>query len=266
MNLTLFDDEVFRFLCRFTVRENFYRRTLKEGVHFEGVENQKLVGCLIVRDVPILNRHIKQGISFHAIRGMDLAKRLCDDAHMDGAYIIEKGMLSNKVFMQNFVSDVMRYRAITSIEQLQQKCLPEDFLSSGTAVALETPIIGGRTQVAIAAGLCGGRGYLIKQSAYGGLPVGKVCMFTRNGLEREFFLLRNEGAAIKDNEYFEPRRRIVGVLRTYGPIKRERQEYIVLASDLDIDPQKYLPSSSLFSSMLEIIPMIKTNVTQSLFR
>ena len=266
MNTSLFGDEVFRFLSHMTVVENFYGRTLATPNEFEGVENPRLVACLIVREVPGLMRHVKQEIVFLPIKGMDLKKRVIGESHMDGAYIIENGRLSNKVFLQNFVSDIMRQKCTRTIEELQRRFLPQDFLSSGKAVALDTPLIGGRTQVAMAAGLAGGRGYLIKQTAYAGLPIGKVCMFTSEGLDREFFLAPDAEKVLNADGYFEPERKITGVLRVYNRDKTARQEYRIVPADMGIDPQLFLRRSSFFGSLFEKVPVFRHNMAAGLFR
>ena len=129
MDVTLFKDEVFRFLCQLTVVENFYRRAAHEGVHIEGSENHSLIGCLIVRDVPGLMKYVNQDIVFTPIKGLDFRKKVTAEAHLDGAYAIEYGRVSNKVFMHNFVSQVMRYKNIKRIEVLQERYLPSDFLT-----------------------------------------------------------------------------------------------------------------------------------------
>ena len=266
MDKALFGDEVFRFLSKLTVTENFYNRTLSTLTEFEGVENPKLVAALMVREVPGLMRHIKQEIVFLPIRGMDLKKRVIADAHQDGAYVIEMGRISNKVFLQNFVSDVMRMKCARTIEDLQKRFLPQDFLASGTAVAVETPIIGGRTQVALSAGLAGGRGYIIKQTAYAGLPIGKVCMFTADGLDREFFLAQDKDNLLNEEDYFDPTRQIVGVLRIYGQNKTERREFRIVPSDMGIDPQQYIKKQSFFGTMFERFPVLRHNIAAGLFR
>jgi hypothetical protein len=266
MDQELFKDEVFRFLSKLTVTENFYGRTLNHQSEFEGVENPRLVAALMVREVPGLMRHVKQEIVFTPIKGMDLKRRVIHESHLDGAYVIQQGRISNKVFLQNFVSDIMRFKGASTIELLQKRFLPQDFLASGKAVAVDTPIIGGRTQVAMAAGLAGGRGYLIKQTAYAGLPIGKVCMFTKDGLDREFFLAQDQSGILKESEFFEPKRQIAGVLRVYGQNKAERQEFKVVPSELGIDTQQFLKHTSFIDSMFEKLPMLRSSIAAGLFR
>lgn len=265
MDVALFSDEVFRFLCRFTVIENYYKRG-SAAVHLEGIENTNVIGTLIARNVPGITQHIKQDITYTPVRGLDLRKKIIEESHLDGAYVLEYGHLSNKVFLQNFINSVMRHRNLKRIETLQERYLPQDFLHSGHAVALETSIVGSKTQVAIAAGLMGGRGYLIKQTTYAGLPVGKVCVFTHTGLEREFFLMPDAKSTLRNEDYFDPRRKIVGVVRVYGADKTVRQEYKITPAELKIDSRKFMPPQSMFESLLGRIPILGGAVTTHLYK
>ena len=266
MDIALFGDEVFRFLCRLTVTENFYNRALNQKRQFEGMENQQLVATLIAREVPVIMRHVKQDIKFTPIKGLDLKQKIINEAHIDGAYVIERRAISNKVFLQNFVSDVMRFKCIATIEDLQRRFLPPDFISSGKAVAVDNGIIGSRTQAALAAGLWGGRGYLIKQTTYAGLPIGKVCMFTSEGLEREFFLTEDRDSLLNESAYFEPNKCIVGIQRIYARDKSQRKEFRVLPCELGIHPDEFLRKQSLFESFFERIPVLGPNLAEGLFR
>lgn len=259
----LFDDEVFRFLCRFTVVENFYKRGLASASHIEGIENDKMIGCLLCRNVPGIMRHIRQEIVFSPIKGMDLRKKITDEAHLDGAYVIEYSRMSNKVFLHNFLNSVLQYKNVKRLEEVQTRYLPTDFLTSGKAVAVENPIIGTRTQVAMAAGLMGGKGYLIKQTTYAGMPVGKVCVFGENGLEMEFFLQPHVDGV---SDYFDPKRRVAGVVRLYSHDKRERKEYHVEPAELNIEPAKFLHKSTFLGSVFEKIPLWRSSVTAGLFK
>jgi hypothetical protein len=263
MAVALFQDEVFRFLCRFTVVENFYKRGLGCHSQIEGIENDKMIGCLIVRNVPGIMRHIRQEIVFSPIKGVDLRKKLNDEAHQDGAYVIEYNRMSNKVFLHNFLNSVLQYKNVKRIEEFQARYLPNDFVTSGKAVAVDNPIIGTRTQVAMAAGLMGGRGYLIKQTTYAGLPVGKVCVFGENGIEIEFFLQPNVDGV---GDYFDPRRKIAGVVRVYSHDKRERKEYHVLPAELNIEPTKMLPRQGIIHQMFDRIPLLRAGITTGVFK
>ncbi len=265
MDMSLFNDEVFRFLCRFAVVENFYKRGMK-GVHLEGVENEKTVGALIVRDVPGILSHVKQDVIFTPVRGMDLRKKLIEESHLDGAYVLEYNRFSNKLFLQNFVNTVMRYKGIKSIEVLQERCLPKDFLTSGKAVALDNPMMGSKTQVAIAAGLLGGRSYILKQTAYAGLSSGKVCVFDSKGLHKEFFLSPDTQANLHSEDYFDPQRKIIGIVRVYEEDKSVRAEYRVIPSEIGIQPDKFLPKQSFMENVFSRIPIIGNSVTTNILR
>jgi hypothetical protein len=115
----------------------------------------------------------------------------------------------------------------------------------------------------MAAGLMGGRGYLIKQTTYAGLPVGKVCVFGENGIEMEFFLQPNVDGV---GDYFDPRRKIAGVVRVYSHDKRERKEYHVLPAELNIEPTKMLPRQGIIHQMFDRIPLLRAGITTGVFK
>jgi len=118
--------------------------------------------------------------------------------------------------------------------------LPPDFLRHGTQGSSED-LIGTKTQNALCAGLRGGRGYLLKQTAYGHTGLGKVCLFDHTGLRAEFFLMQDLDRKHPTGHYFHPLKRIVGVLHEYpADTKQDRATTMVTPLDLGISVSKYL--------------------------
>ncbi|MEK6848976.1 MAG: hypothetical protein AABY01_00210 [Nanoarchaeota archaeon] len=231
----ILSDPLFRYLVKFHVVENFYKRSLRISTK-DGDENHKLIAPLIIRDLPSMQSHVKQQLSFRALNGLDIRQIFIDEAGKDGAYILEKSMLSNKVFMHGMVANVLRDSNLKTIEALQKKYLPSDYLTH-----LPDNIIGTKTQNALCAGLRGGKAYLIKQTAVNNSSVGKVCLFDQTGLRAEFFFKQDFSVQRPSSHYFHPLKRIVGVINESPTVNNDdRTTHIVTPLQLGITPSKYL--------------------------
>ncbi|HSU72275.1 MAG TPA: hypothetical protein VLJ21_00310 [Candidatus Binatia bacterium] len=253
MSSILANDPLFRYLVKFSVVENFYKR--RTSVR-DGDENHKLIAPLIIRDLPTVRMHVKQALKFRPLESLDLRQTFIDEAGKDGAYVLEKRMLSNKVFMHNLVQSVLRDGAIRTIENLQEKYLPSDYLDKNT------DIIGTKTQNALCAGLRGGRAYLVKQTAFGHTGMGKVCLFDHTGLRAEFFLMQDLDTAHPASHYFHPLKRIIGFLNESPTLDNNaRTTSIVTPSDLGISVSKYLHlGEKLVSNVNDFLKFMELNV------
>ena len=254
-------DALFRYLVKLAVVENFYKRALRHGTN-DGEENHSLVAPLITRDVPTIRMHIKQELRFRQLSGIDLRETFVTETKKKPKYILEKSQLSNKVFIHNLVQSVLRNSALRTIERLQHEFLPEDFLVHKTQGNSSEDIIGTRTQNALCAGLAGGRGYLIKQTAYGRTGLGKVCLFNQGGLAAEFFLAQDLDTERAQETYFHPTRRIVGILNEYpSRNKQERVTRITTPAQLKISVSKYLNiSDKFFTNVNDLIKFFPIRV------
>ena len=229
----ILSDSLFRYLVKFHVVENFYKRALRVGTR-NGEENHKLVAPLIVRDLPSIRMHVKQNLSFRPLSSVDVRQVFVDEAGKDGAYVLEKTMLSNKVFLHGLVASVLRDSSVKTIENLQKKYLPSDYVTH-----LSDSIIGTKTQNALCAGLRGGRAYLIKQTAVENSSVGKVCLFDQTGLRAEFFLAQDLDHAHPSSHYFHPLKRIVGYINESPTLNNdERTTHLITPLQLGITPSK----------------------------
>ncbi len=228
-------DPLFRYLVKFSIVENFYKRALKTSTA-DGQENHRLLAPLIIRDLPGVRSLVKQELKFRQLDALDFRQTLIDESGKDGAYILEKRMLSTKVFMHNLVNSTLRDSALRTIENLQKKYLPSDYVEH-----LKDDIVGTKTQNALCAGLRGGRGYLVKQTAYGQTGCGKICLFDHTGLRAEFFLKQDLQGKYPSSHYFNPVKRIIGVLNE-SPTSdnNNRTTTIITPLQLGITPSKYL--------------------------
>jgi hypothetical protein len=230
-------DALFRYLVKFSVVENFYKRSLKFATR-DGEENYKLVAPLIIRDLPTIRMHVAQQLRFRPLDEVNLGKLFLEESGKDGAYVLEKRMISNKVFIHALVQSVLRDNAIRTIEKLQREYLPSDYLNKAPA---DDDFIGTKTQNALCAGLRGGRGYLIKQTAFGKTSTGKVCLFDHTGLRAEFYLKQDLDEMHPRSHYFHPIKRIIGVLNE-SPTRdnNARTTHVIAPAQLGVDPSKYL--------------------------
>jgi hypothetical protein len=237
MSTIIESDPLFRYLVKFSIVENFYKRAVK-GMVRDGDENHKLVAPFIIRDLPTIRMHVKQELKFRPLESLDLRQTLIDEAKQDGAYILEKRNLSSKVFIHNLVQSVLRDNALRTLENLQKKYLPSDYLQSSEKYG---EIIGTKTQNALAAGLRGGRAYLIKQTAHGRSNCGKVCLFDHTGLRAEFFLMQDLDHVRPQGHYFHPLKRIIGVLNESPTSNNDdRTTTVITPAQLGITVSKYL--------------------------
>lgn len=242
MSTILASDPLFRYLVKFSVVENFYKRALRSATR-DGDENHKIIAPLIIRDLPTVRMHVKQELKFRPLESLDLRQTFIDEAGKDGAYILEKRMMSNKVFVQNLVQSALRDGAIRTIEKLQEKYLPTDYLDKNM------DIIGTKTQNALCAGLRGGRAYLVKQTAFGHTGMGKVCLFDHTGLRAEFYLTQDLDNVRPTGHYFHPLKRVVGVLNESPTLDNNaRTTTTVTPLDLGISVSKYLHLGERFVS------------------
>lgn len=231
----ILSDSLFRYLVKFHVVENFYKRSLRHSTR-NGSENHALVAPLIVRDLPTIRAHVKQQLSFRPLSDIDVRSVFIDESGKDGAYVLEKSMLSNKVFLHGLVANVLRDSSLKTIEALQKKYLPSDYLTH-----LQDNIIGTKTQNALCAGLRGGKAYLIKQTAVNNSSVGKVCLFDQTGLRAEFYLAQDLDHAHPSSHYFHPLKRIVGYLNESPTVNNDdRTTHVITPQQLGILPSKYL--------------------------
>lgn len=248
-------DPLFRYLVKFSIVENFYKRALRSSTK-DGDENAKLIAPLIIRDLPTVKMHVKQQMTFRPLDSLDLRQTFVDEAGKDGAYILDKRTMSNKVFIHNLVQSVLRDGAIRTIENLQAKYLPSDYLDK------DTDLIGTKTQNALCAGLRGGRAYLIKQTAFGHTSMGKVCLFDHTGLRAEFYLLQDLDHTRPTGHYFHPLKRIIGVLNESPTLNNnERTTTIITPLDLGISTSKYLHlSEKIVSNMNDFFKFMELDV------
>ncbi len=226
-------DPLFRYLVKFSVVENFYKRALRTPTE-NGHENHRLIAPLIIRDLSSIRGHVKQALAFRHLDTIDFRQTLINESHLDGAYILEKKNFSTKVFVHNLVTGVLRDSSLKTIENLQKKYLPSDYVDNNG-------IIGTKTQNAVCAGLRGGRAYLIKQTAVGHSGCGKVCLFDQTGLRAEFFLKQDLESRHPSSHYFHPVKKIVGVLNESPTINNDdRFTTLITPQQLGIAPAKYL--------------------------
>lgn len=243
-------DSLFRYLIKLNIIENYYKTVVlrRLSVH-EGTENHDCMGVLIVRDVPDILKYLKQSVTFEDVKTIDLKRKFVVEAKKDGAYILSGRELSNKVYLHNFVHRVFRIAGIDSIEDLHKRFLPSDFVVS-EGIAKQQELVGTRTLHAIAAGLHGGKGCIIRQTVFGDAGVGKTALFDATGLAAEFILSQNKITTHPIDMYFHPVKKVVGMLHTYGESKGERLTKIVAPADLGIDPFKYLGLGKKFVSKM----------------
>ncbi|MBI4145458.1 hypothetical protein HY493_04625 [Candidatus Woesearchaeota archaeon] len=246
-------DPLFRYLVKFHVVENFYKRALRASTR-DGDENHKLVAPLIIRDLPTIRGFVKQELKLRQLDGLDLRQVLIEEANQDGAYVLEKKMLSNKVYVHNLVQSVLRDNALRTLENLQKRGLPSDYSKGG--------IIGTKTQNALAAGLRGGRAYLVKQTAFGRTSCGKVCLFDHTGLRAEFFLVQDFDKRHPSSHYFHPSKRIIGVLNESPTLNNdERTTTLITPLQLGISPGRYLNlGEKLFSNVSDLFKIVQLGV------
>lgn len=237
-------DALFRYLVKFSIVENFYKRALRRSVR-DGEENYGLVAPMIIRDLPSVRDHVRQRLSFRPIAELNLRKTFLDERHKDGAYVMDKRTISNKIYLQNLVQSVLRDTQVQTVENLHSLFLPDDFMEHHAKKPSED-LIGTKTQNALCAGLRGGRGYLVKQTAYGATGMGKICVFDGTGLRAEFFLAREYRTLYPSSTYFHPLKRIVGYVREYGMDKKARTEELVTPDSLGIGVNKYLDLQTKF--------------------
>ena len=244
-------DSLFRYLVKFHVVENFYKRG--NNVR-NGVENYKLVAPFIIRDLHTIRMHVRQDLTFRPLATVDFKRTLMEEAGKDGAYVLEKNQLSTKVFVHDLVGAVLRDSALRTIENLQKRYLPSDYTQH-----LSDSIIGTKTQNALCAGLRGGKAYLIKQTAVGHSGVGKVCLFDQTGLRAEFFLTQDLDNNHPTSHYFNPVKRIIGILNESPTSNNdERTTKIITPSQLGITPSKYLNlGDKFFSNINDLFKMVQ---------
>lgn len=279
-------DPIFKSLAQLNVVENYLRRTVavkteQGSSEFtlrapEGDERdedvmrkKKLVSAFILKHQEDIKSHSSGGpITYDEINLSELPAKVIKESkshfdengkwhpYKDGAYIIKclgGGMIgiSNKRHIHNYITkSLTEYNARTRIGlddfwDISKMLVPQDF-SDSDGFSLE---IGTKTQMGIAAG----DSYLIKQTAYGGIDVGKVVKVGKmlEGVAAEFFLYKvpdselHRYAGLKDDDFFNPKEKVVGILRTYAPglDKSVRNEYVVTPKELGVeeDVKQFFP-------------------------
>jgi hypothetical protein len=226
---TALRDALFRYLVKFAVVENYLKRVVPGEYRTEdGQENHKLIAPLILRNLPDFKRFVRQEITFEDVGGVNLRLKLMKEMHQDGANLVVGRFISNKVYVHDLVPRVLNRYRLASIEVLQRQFLPRGFGP-----------IGARTLNALCCGLAGGRGYVVKQTAHGSSGMGKVLVFDGTGLHAEFSLQVDRTRSYPSSMYFNPLRKVVGVLSVYGVDKNQVQSKVIAPAQLNINPQKY---------------------------
>ncbi len=261
-------DPVFRALVQFNVLENYFRRTVagttEKGSSVstkkirEGDEREKeLVGVIMLKHRRGIQPHSSGPLTYGKVTLSDLPAKLvresksytdnhnCKHPYRDGGYVIRENddgslTVSDKHIFHNYMTVALKQynkanpsRRIRNFSKLAEMLVPKDFSSSdGSSLA-----IGSKSQMALAAG----DAYLIKQSVYDGTEVGKVVKIGKmlEGIDGEFFLCKvpeSNSKYIKEDDFIDPKERVVGVLRAYKPgfDKSTRSEYLIKLKDLGI--------------------------------
>ncbi|MEM4267175.1 MAG: hypothetical protein QW404_03925, partial [Candidatus Nanoarchaeia archaeon] len=269
---------IFRSLVEFNILENYFRRTVAAKTEKsssestkarEGDERQKeLIGILMLKHRRGIQAHSSGSINYSKIEFSQLKDKLVKESasytdsegyrhhFMDGGYVVkEKGkslVISDKHIFHNYLTKALKEynkahpnMKVKRFSDLAKKLVPKDFShSDGSSL-----IIGSKSQMALAAG----DSYLIKQTVYDGAEVGKVVKIGK-GVEAEFFLYKIPDSELpkysylKDEDFFNPKKKVVGILRTYKPgiDKSERNEYIITPKEVGIDHnviKQFIPSS-----------------------
>jgi hypothetical protein len=276
-------DPIFRALSQFNVLENYLRRTVaektKKGLSEstnenkvrEGDERQKeLIGMLMLKHRRGIQSHSSGPINYSAIPFTDLPAKLVresvsyvDEAgkkhpYKDGGCVVKEGKnqwltISDKHVFHNYLKKSLTAynkanpnNKLRSFSQLAEMLVPNDFSAhDGSSLS-----IGSKSLMAIAAG----DSYVIKQTVYDGTEVGKVVKVGKmlEGIDAEFFLYKvpdqelNDYTHLNDEDFFNPKEKVVGVLRTYKPgfDKSARNEFVITPKDLGISKEviaQYFP-------------------------
>jgi len=222
-------DALFRYLVKFAVVENYFKRVLpsEHGVE-DGHENRQVIAPLILRGLPDCKRFVRQDLTFEDLDSLSLRLKFIREMHQDGAYLMAGRFISNKVYVHDMVPRVLNRYRLSSLEVLQRQFLPRGFGP-----------IGARTLNALCCGLTGGRGYVVKQTAHGSSGMGKVLLFDGTGLHAEFALQVDKSRQYPPSMYINPLRRVVGVLSVYGVDKNQVESKVIAPAQLNINPQKY---------------------------
>ncbi len=187
-----------------------------------------MIAPLLLRNLPDFKQFVKQDVSLDDIDGVDLRLKLVREMHQDGANLVVGKFISNKVYVHDLVPRVLRRYRLESLEVLQRQFLPRGFGP-----------VGARTLNALCCGLAGGLGYVVKQTASGATGMGKVLLFDGTGLRAEFALRVDKSKGYPVETYFNPLKKVVGVLTVYGVDKNQMESKVISPAQLNINPQKY---------------------------
>lgn len=271
-------DPVFKSLVHFNIFQNYFEETLNKGVKDapEGKERRTdLVGVLMLTYRKGIQSHSSGPIEYSKIKLSELGSKLkkesdeyTDDSGVvhkydDGAYVIKQDKhgfeISDKHIFHNYIHQALRSynksnpeRKAKNFLELAKMLVPEDFSSSDCS----SMKLGSKSQMALAAAFSNPKtpSYLVRQTVYDGTAVGKVVKVGK-GVEAEFFLYKIPDSELskydlKEEDFFNPSDRVIGVLRTYEPgmDKSVRNEYVVTPKDLGISMEflnEYLPQKNL---------------------
>ncbi|MBI4739199.1 hypothetical protein HY772_06620 [Candidatus Woesearchaeota archaeon] len=263
-------DKIFAMLAGLNVRENYFERTVAQGLEDEYSEGEErankhpLIGAVIFEKFRGIANYLSHSpCSVHQSL-TELEKRIVQEQGQDGGYIISSPIngssddlqistrkdavtITRKSIVRAHNKREARENHVNTFGELYAKCLPSDFLymNSNRIVSEEERYnIGTRTQAAFAAAQFGGKkAYVLKQTVIDGTGVGKVALFDASGLRAEFFLYRSSREEIErvygslnDEDYFSPKQKVIGLLRTYGNDKfsEKRNEFVITPKDLGL--------------------------------
>ncbi|MBI5398846.1 hypothetical protein HZB03_05260 [Candidatus Woesearchaeota archaeon] len=261
-------DQIFAMLVGLNVRENYFERTVAQGLENEYAEGEErankhpLIGTVIFEKFRGIANYLSHSPRFAHQSIAELEKRIVQEQGQDGGYIISSPAnsssddllistrkdavtITRKTIVRAHNKREAPENRVNTFGELYARCLPSDFLilDSNRVISEEERYnIGTRTQAAFAAAQFGGKkSYVLKQTVIDGTGVGKVALFDESGLRAEFFLYRSSREEIErkygplnDEDYFNPTQNVIGILRTYGNDKysEKRNEFVITPKDI----------------------------------
>ena len=264
-------DHFFQGLAAINVCINYAQLTKGRPAYHEGRERHSLftaslyVECLSL-EPKVVSNPVDDSERVELTKDLSIREviaKLLHDGEGDGAYIVYRSdekpgkykVSTKRHLMARHRSDVVRTiredrpeESVKGIHDVFRLYLPSDFVHFSD-IKLDVDHIGSRTETALNVPiyLGGGKVYSLKQTVYNNGGVGKVCLFTRDGLSAEFFLgkadeLESPRRRIATSNYVDPAEGVVAILRTYHPAnKGDRREYVIQPEALQL-PRIALPS------------------------
>jgi hypothetical protein len=224
-------DPLFYKLASFMFSENYCKRRKPFSRVKEGQEDHNLVGVLFCTQ-PNAGNYCRKDISFRNFDSMDsLLQKVISEQREDGGYVLDGQSLSDKVYFRTDTAIMKKFNLDEQgIDIFLEKKLPFDFTYLTGEDGLVKKKAGTKTRTAVSMGLLGNSGstYLIRQTSYDGTSIGKLVQFGKNGLEKEFFMLKTD-TPVESDFYFDSKEKVIGVVRDFA----EQAVYYVKPAELD---------------------------------